>query len=56
MCEAVTVEPYLKYESIRIYHKQFQRKFPENPVPRRQNMCFLVSKLKAMGLLTQKTR
>jgi hypothetical protein len=45
------VQLYFKYESARKCHRKFQCKFPGEPVPSRQNIQYLVNKLKITGSL-----
>jgi hypothetical protein len=49
------VQLCLKYESARKSCKKFQRHFPEQPVPSRQSMHYLINKLKTTGSLLDKT-
>jgi hypothetical protein len=48
------VQLYFKYKSVRKCHRKFQHKFPREPVPSRQNIHYLVNKLKTMGSLLDK--
>jgi hypothetical protein len=45
---------YFKYESARKCCRKFQHKFPGEPVPSRQNIHYLVNKLKTMGSMLDK--
>jgi hypothetical protein len=48
------VQHHFKYESARKCRKKFQRKFPGEPVPSRQNVHYLVKKLNTSGTLLDK--
>jgi hypothetical protein len=48
------VQLYFKHESARKCHRKFQLKFPGEPVPSRQNIHYLVNKLKTRRSLLDK--